>query len=445
MGASSGFDEYQRRGRETIHGDRGQKRFIASMLGLASETGSILDSYKRYLRDSIDWSANQEFLSEELGDLLWYIAAVASACNLRLHEIAEANLRKPRRPRLSGGTPKTTDGGRRLDVVARDPIVREFAAYQQRTNETCRLDLSGPDGAVSPMLGLAFATGSILTPEKSPRLDATSSTLKTRFRRELGDLLGYVSAVATASDLNLGEIAAKNLKRSHDLYTVVATPFPKLFRQLPSLDDPKQPTECFPRKLIIRFVEKTVGIGPPTAKQRIIDAIPNAFPKGPIKVGAKLQGFSLNVALGDMTTDNLRSADGYRYHDAIHLAFAAVLGWSPVVRRLLRLKRKSKPDTDRDEDGARAVFTEEGLVAILSKLAPRRMGFLGENTVDGQVIAMAQAAVQALEIESAPGWLWRRAISQGFQAMTELRSNKGGYLSVDLDQRSLVYSKTRPG
>src|ERR1700722_19406043 len=97
-GAAKGFAEYQSRASKTIHGQfTGQKGPTASMLGLASETGSILDSYKRYLRDSIDLSANREFLREELGDLLWYIAAVATACGLDMGSVAAANLRRTRR------------------------------------------------------------------------------------------------------------------------------------------------------------------------------------------------------------------------------------------------------------------------------------------------------------------------------------------------------------
>jgi NTP pyrophosphatase (non-canonical NTP hydrolase) len=72
----------------------GPQAAIAPMLGLASETGSILNVYKKYLRDGIDLAANREFLREELGDLLWYLAAVATACGLDLEDIAAANLRR---------------------------------------------------------------------------------------------------------------------------------------------------------------------------------------------------------------------------------------------------------------------------------------------------------------------------------------------------------------
>jgi MazG C-terminal domain len=140
-------------------------------------------------------------------------------------------------------------------------------------------------------------------------------------------------------------------------------------------------------------------------------------------------------------TDNSRRVDAYRFHDAIHMGFLAVLNWSPTLRALLRLKRKSNPETDECEDGARAIFAEEGLAAVLSRLAKRRTGFLIEASVDGEVIDVAKAAAVDLEVEPLPAWLWRRAICQGFQAMHQLSDNGGGYLIADLDQRILTYAK----
>jgi NTP pyrophosphatase (non-canonical NTP hydrolase) len=104
------FSAYQRAAHETsqlrLGGPQGA---IAPMLGLASETGSILNIYKKYLRDGIDLAANREFLLEELGDLLWYAAAVATACGLDLEDIAQANLRRARdrypRQRTEGKCP----------------------------------------------------------------------------------------------------------------------------------------------------------------------------------------------------------------------------------------------------------------------------------------------------------------------------------------------------
>src|SRR6266571_8011960 len=91
------FSAYQSAAKETSKLELGgPAAAIAPMLGLASETGAILNVYKRYLRDSIDLTANREFLREELGDLLWYLTAVATACDLDLEDIAQANLRRTR-------------------------------------------------------------------------------------------------------------------------------------------------------------------------------------------------------------------------------------------------------------------------------------------------------------------------------------------------------------
>ena len=416
------------------------------MLGLASETGSILDSYKRYLRDSIDLTLNREFLRVELGDLLWYIAVVAAGCNLGFAQIAKTNLQnvrtrydikfQGRAAKIGCYTPSET--------TIRTDIVADFSDYQFKASQFSELNLHGPDGLIAPLCGLAGATGTILEKLKEESGSHDLRVHRDFFRKELGDLLWYLSAVATASSLNLGDIAQENLARACDLYPLSTEPLTELFKTLSSLDDPSEPTECFPRQMVIGFEEHPSFDGPPVAKQTITYVAPNAFPKGPQKIRGKLQGFKIDAPLGDQTTDNSRRADGYRYHDAIHMGFMAVLGWSPTMRMLLRLKRRSKIATDRDEDGARAIYTEEGLAAILARLAPRRMGFLGENAVDGEIIATAQALVRDTEAQALPGWLWRRAISQGFIAMHNLDQNKGGYLTIDLDEREVTYAKVRP-
>jgi hypothetical protein len=60
------------------------------------------------------------------------------------------------------------------------------------------------------------------------------------------------------------------------------------------------------------------------------------------KLGSKLMVvqrlYGLNV--GDPLTDNSHRPDGYRFHDVFHMSYAVHLGWSPVLRALLKLKRK---------------------------------------------------------------------------------------------------------
>src|SRR5207237_309532 len=69
---------------------------IAPLLGLAGETGELLSEYKKHLRDRDVNPLPKERIAEELGDLLWYIANVASKSGLDLNDIGEKNLAKAR-------------------------------------------------------------------------------------------------------------------------------------------------------------------------------------------------------------------------------------------------------------------------------------------------------------------------------------------------------------
>lgn len=316
----------------------------------------------------------------------------------------------------------------------------EFSAYQQAASETSQLRLGGPQGVIAPMLGLASETGSILGVYKKYLRDGIDLAANREFLRgELGDLLWYAAAVATACGLDLDDIAESNLHRTRDRYRRLHGEAGE--RDLPVFDSAYPDRERFPRRLVVSVTEQHLSSGGSAAVLTLVSADPNAFPDGPVITGGKPRGFQVGAALGDPLTDNSRRRDAYRFHDAIHLGFMAVLGWSPTIRALLRLKRKSSPETDECEDGARGIFAEEGLAAVLSRLAPRRTGFLSITSIDGDVIEVAKAAAAGLEAEAVPGWLWQAAIHQGFRAMRLLGDNDGGYLVADLDARELAYRK----
>ena len=317
----------------------------------------------------------------------------------------------------------------------------EFSVYQRRARETSQLRLGGPQGAIAPMLGLASETGSILKVYKKYLRDGIDLTANREYlREELGDLLWYVAAVATAFGLDLGEIADTNLHRTSDRYPAVSAPV--RCDTLPTFDAEYPPHERFPRRIVVAFNERPLPSGRSVAQLTLVDAEPNPFPSGCVTsaAGRKI-GYQVGADLGDQLTDNSRRIDAYRFHDALHMGFMAVLNWSPMFRALLKVKRKSNPETDEYEDGARAIFAEEGLAAILSRLAKRRVGFATEASVDGEVIGVAKATAVDLEAEPLPTWLWRSAIRQGFQAMHHLGENGGGYLVGDLDRRTLTYQK----
>src|SRR4051812_4113395 len=67
---------------------------IVPLLGLAGEAGGLLSEYKKHLRDGLAHKLFKERISEELGDLLWYISNVASKFDLDLETIAKSNIEK---------------------------------------------------------------------------------------------------------------------------------------------------------------------------------------------------------------------------------------------------------------------------------------------------------------------------------------------------------------
>jgi NTP pyrophosphatase (non-canonical NTP hydrolase) len=66
-------------------------------LGLAGEAGEVANKAKKLIRDGATPEELEEKLldiADELGDVLWYIAAMADACGVSLEHIAKANLHK---------------------------------------------------------------------------------------------------------------------------------------------------------------------------------------------------------------------------------------------------------------------------------------------------------------------------------------------------------------
>lgn len=319
----------------------------------------------------------------------------------------------------------------------------ELDAYQRDAGASNALSDVDPIRALNAALfGLASETGTLLDIQKKVLTDAADAEASDdQFQQELGDLLWYVSRVADAKGFTLQQIADANLGRVRDMWEpedLVAA-----MAKLPQYDAGALATEQFPRRMTFEFVERTVtraGTPHVSATMTLASAEPNAFPDGPIARGpGKVQGFLLPQEVGAELTDNSRKVDGYRYHDAVHIALMATLNWSATMRSLLNLKRKTDQDADEFDDSARPIFLEEGLVAVLAGLSTRRMGFAAPSNVDGDALAAARACTLGLEVEQAPGWLWRKAIVKGFEMLRELDANKGGRLHVDLDARTVEF------
>lgn len=145
------------------------------------------------------------------------------------------------------------------------------------------------------------------------------------------------------------------------------------------------------------------------------------------------------VFIGDPLTDNIADSDGYRFHDVFHFANAAILHWSPVVRALIKHKRKSIARFDEEQDGGRAIVVEEGLTAWLFSRAKALNYFKDNKRVSLGILKIVQEFVAGYEVEQCPLKLWERSILQGYAVFRQVRDAKGGWVIGDRATRSLRY------
>ena len=211
----------------------------------------------------------------------------------------------------------------------------ELNKYQRLANQTDQQPEESnleadPRSIMVPLLGMAGEVGELLGEHKKWLRDGDSYKLfPERVKEELGDLLWYLSNVATKHGLTLEEVAEFNLSKTGRRWQPAGADRGK--RKL--FDEEFPASERLPRQMDISIEEES-GIAITT-----ID-------------GSKY---------GDPLTDNRYEDDGYRFHDICHLSYASVLGWSPTMRALMRRKRKSDPKVDEVEDGGRAIVIEEGI------------------------------------------------------------------------------------
>jgi len=86
-------DEFQETCNETAIYPRDQG-VVYTLLGLSNEAGELLGKYKKFLRDSSDWSDVREAMIGELGDVLWYCAQLSTELDVELSTVMERVLHK---------------------------------------------------------------------------------------------------------------------------------------------------------------------------------------------------------------------------------------------------------------------------------------------------------------------------------------------------------------
>ena len=145
------------------------------------------------------------------------------------------------------------------------------------------------------------------------------------------------------------------------------------------------------------------------------------------------------VFIGDPLTDNIADRDGYRFHDVFHFANAAILHWSPVMRALIRHKRKSNPKFDEEQDSGRAIVVEEGIAAWIFSRAKELNFFENQEKVSLGILKTIGEFVSGYEVEKCPLKLWEKAILEGYAVFRQLKANQGGWIIGNREQRTIKY------
>lgn len=294
----------------------------------------------------------------------------------------------------------------------------EMNLYQLRAMETDRLQIrqttaevlpSGPE-IIVPLLGLSGEVGELLSEYKKYLRDGDCHKLsKDRIGEELGDILWYLTNVATKFDLDLHDIAKQNLEKIEARWGATvgqqSTPSTNRF-----FDDDFPESERLPRQFNVSVRDEGNGI---------------------------VRAFYGNTQLGHGLTDNRYTDDGYRFHDIFHFAYAAVLRWSPVTRWMFKRKRKSSGEVDEVEDGGRAIAIEEGISAMVFSYAEQRQFLSGTRWVDSELLRTIKGMTNHLEVSQCTVGEWESAILSGFEAWREVRRLGSGELLIDLDRQSL--------
>jgi NTP pyrophosphatase (non-canonical NTP hydrolase) len=90
------LSDYQTHSRATAVYPGAGDNLLYPTLGLCGEAGEVAEKVKKLVRDDggVLTEERRSALSKELGDVLWYVAQLATEAELDLDDIAAANLEK---------------------------------------------------------------------------------------------------------------------------------------------------------------------------------------------------------------------------------------------------------------------------------------------------------------------------------------------------------------
>lgn len=359
--------------------------------GFFGEVGGLLAALKKVNRDQL-LESETEVAGEEVGDALWYLIAMSTAQGVDPQQLGRhclATLRK--RFNECNHDSQGEVSFRQIDGI---------------------IAVHGSDLAprrIELLSELARISGEVVGHGGQDQLNLGHSTKADLF----GQLLAILGLVCASFLLKLEDVARDNLVKIHVRWPGASGTYREMF------DENFPEHERLPRNLPMEFIERGV--------------VGNTY------VVQRLHG----VHIGDRLTDNSNEIDDYRFHDVFHLAYVAHLGWSPVIRALLKVKRKSVPAVDENEDGARAMIIEEGIATWIFNHAKRRRFYedVEQGKLDYGLLKQVHSMVSGYEVDVCPLWQWERAILDGFRVFRELRKPcyRGGLVVVNMSDHTLTF------
>jgi len=357
-------------------------------------------------------------ICEELGDIIWYAVTIARRAGLDFRKnILLGNLRRVGDHKTSylPSSKKTNNAANKSrNAIAAKGIgaVETFDGFQKNASRSAILKRRRD--VLVPYLARIWRNSGELLDHLDVRRPDFSEEEKQQITRSLGDVMWYVAGFATLFEESLSNIASLNAEKIQSMF-VPGTP-----TRLHDVGD--RVLEQFPRKFCVDFV--------PTDGETAVMLVNG-------------------LQIGDPLKDNAESAsqgliDGYRFHDCVHLAFAAVLGWSPVLRSLMKRKRKSNKKIDDTQDGARATIVEEMIVKLTHSYAvgvDSKHLLKGRGHVTMDLLKQIQMLTEGLEVNKNKFWELEKAILEGYNIFDQLRRHGRGRIVVDLRNRSVSLSK----
>ncbi len=420
------YDGFVRRTDRSASKSKADRRSIA-LYGLVGEIGSLVSAVKKKILSEggeVAWDQPNEEIKEEIGDTLWYCYSLAQVANDEFVDILASDISLLTRE-IGGQNERAEKIRAALNPESKDEFLAaaqhfpgggscSFNDYQKLAFKTARTDgrtLLEVCLAVLPQLGAELLRPTL--PEIELTLNKNIADRPTNV--VLGEIAWHLAAIASLYHVPLNDVVEFNQNKV-SFRAERGTPTP--------LHDAGRP-----------------------AHERLPDSFEVAF----VRVGPGVSRMYFEGRrLGNDLTDNATNDDGYRFHDVIHLALVAHLGWSPVVRGFMGRKR---PDVDEVEDSGRAKVVEELVIKAIHAEGERLQKEGGRCSVDGPsrlfpdrsaipftLLKTLRSWVEGREVWKNAYWEWEDAIYRGSEIFFQLRQERQGTVYVDLRSREVQFA-----